>query len=75
MKKFMEKLLVVCPQFKGVLVQKIDIFKELTPRSRTYELCSQGKEKKKYYQIQDRQTPHTVLQKLSPKATYTPLKV
>ena len=31
---------------KGVLVQKIDIFKELTPRSRTYELRDQGGKKK-----------------------------
>ena len=30
---------------KGVLVQKIDIFKELTPRSRTYKLRGQGKKK------------------------------
>ena len=28
---------------KGVLVQKIYIFKELAPRSRTYELRGQGK--------------------------------
>ena len=31
---------------KGDVVVKIDVFKELTPRSRTYELRSQGGEKK-----------------------------
>ena len=43
----------------------IDIFKELTPHSRTYELRGQGE--KKSIQNQDKQTPHTVRQKLSPK--------
>ena len=28
---------IVAKHFKGVLVQKIDIFKELTPRSRTLQ--------------------------------------
>ena len=36
-------------------------FKELTPRSRTYELRGQGG--KKAIRIKDKQTPHTVLQK------------
>ena len=34
-----------------------------------------AKEKKSIYKIKDKQTPHTVLQKLSPKARPTPLKV
>ena len=33
---------------KGVLARKIDIFKELTPRSRTYELRGPGEKKKKW---------------------------
>ena len=61
---------------KGVGVRKIDsFFKELTPRSQTYELRSQGEKKKnKHIQNQDKQTPHTVLQKLLPKLTPTPLR-
>ena len=35
--------------FKGVGNGKIDIFKELTPHSWTYELCVQGK--KSHYKI------------------------
>ena len=38
-----DKYLLFLIHLKGVLVQKIDIFKELTPRSRTYELRGQGK--------------------------------
>ena len=48
-------------------------FKELTPRSRTYELRGQGK--KSSIRFKDKQTPHTVLQKLSPKVTPRPLKI
>ena len=33
-----------------------------------------AKEKKRNIQNQDKQTPHTLLQKLPPKALYTPLK-
>ena len=51
---------------KGVGNGKIDIFKVLTPHSRTYELRGQGK--KNQYKI-NTQTPHAVLQKLSPKPT------
>ena len=51
---------------------KIDIFKELTPHSWTYELRGQGI--KKSIQNQNKQTPHTVLQKLSPKPRPWPLK-
>ena len=47
------------------------VFKEFTPRSRTYEHRIQGK--KRNDQNQDKQTPHTVLQKLSPKMTHIPL--
>ena len=57
---------------KGTGKRKIDIFKELTPRSRTYELRSQGG-KKSIYKIKDKHTPHTVLQKLSPKPSPAPL--
>ena len=32
-------------EIKLVFTEKIDIFKELTPRSRTYELRDQGKKK------------------------------
>ena len=45
--------------------------KELILRSRTYELRGQGK--RRNVQNQDKQTPHTVLQKLSPKPSRTPL--
>ena len=50
--------------------EKKDVFKARTPRSWTYELHGQGKKKgkrKKGQKIQDPQTPHTVLQKSSPK--------
>ena len=30
--------------FKGLVLKKIDVFKELAPRFRTYELRGQGKE-------------------------------
>ena len=59
---------------RGWHTKKIDIFKELAPRPRTYELHGQGK-KKRNGQNQDKQTPHTVLQKLSPKACTTPLSI
>ena len=55
----------------GRVVEKIDIFKELTPCSWTYELRGQGEKKKT---TNSRQTPHTVLQKLSPKTTPRPLR-
>ena len=48
------------------------VFKELTPRSFTYGLRCQ--EKQRNDQNQDKQTPRTVLQKLSPKTTHVPLK-
>ena len=57
---------------KGVGNGKIDIFKELTPHSWTYDLRGQGE--KKSIQNQDKQTLHTVLQKLSPKPTRTPFR-
>ena len=50
--------------------KKKKFFKELTPRSQTNELCGQGE---KNVQNQDKQTPHTVLQKLSPKKLGIPL--
>ena len=46
-------------------------FKELTPRSWTYELRGQGN--KKHIPNQRQHTPHTILQKLSPKPWPTPL--
>ena len=49
--------------------EKSTFLKKLTPRSRTYELRGQGEKKSK--QNKDKQTPHTVLQKLSPKLTPT----
>ena len=54
-------------------MEKSTFCKELTPRSRTYELRGQGK--KSIYKIKGKQTPHTVLQKLSPKPSRTPLKL
>ena len=42
---------------KGTYAGKINIFKELAPRSRTYELCGQGKkEKSKKRLMNPRQT-------------------
>ena len=62
---------------KGRVVKKIDIFKELTPRLRTFELRGQGKneEKKQSLEIQDKQTPHTVLQKLTSKNDHRSLNL
>ena len=55
---------------------KINIFfKELTPRSQTYELRGQEKKNKRNVPNQDKQTPHIVLQKLSPKTLRTPLRL
>ena len=51
-------------------MEKSAVFKELTPRSWTYELRGQGK--KKTNKVKD--IPHTVLQKLSPKTMTSPLK-
>ena len=62
----------IVPWLKGVGVWKIDIFKELTPRSRTYQL--RGQRKKRNVQNHDKKTPHTILQKLSRKTTHLPLK-
>ena len=56
----------------GWLTKKSTVFKKLTPRSRTYELRSQGE--KSYAPNQDKQTPHTVLQKLFPKKIGTHLR-
>ena len=53
------------------MTEKSTFFKELTPRSRTYEL--RGQRGGSIYKIKDTQTPHTVLQKLPPKAYNTPL--
>ena len=50
----------------------MSVFEELTPSFRTYELRGQGG-KKSSIRIKDKQTPHTVLQKLSPKTTPPPL--
>ena len=61
------------PSIKGEGNGKIDVFKELTPRSRTYEPRGQGK--KKSIQNQLKQTPRTVLQKLSPKPWRWSLRV
>ena len=56
---------------KGVCVEKIDIFYRIdTPFADLW--VSWPREKK--LQNQDKHTPHTVLQKLSPKPTRTPLK-
>ena len=67
-----EHTIMCCSNVKGVGVGKTDIFfRELTPSSRAYELRSRGGGD---VQNQDKQTPHTVLQKLSPKPTHTPLK-
>ena len=52
-------------------MEKSAVFKELTPHSWSYELRGQGK--KKLNKIKDKQTPHTVLQKLSPKTMTSPL--
>ena len=52
---------------------ELHIFKEFTPRKLTYELRSQEKKKKSIRQIQHKQTPHTTLQKLSPKKSWRPL--
>ena len=54
----------------GEVSEKSTFFKELTSHSRTYELRGQGG--KKNLQNQDKQTPHTVLQKLCPKPTPPP---
>ena len=56
---------------RGNMSKKSTVFEDLTPRSRTYELRGQGK-KKGNDQNQDKQTPHTVLQKLSLKTTHVP---
>ena len=53
------RLYLFVHSFMGVLVQNIDIFKELTPRLRTYELCDQGKNKIKL--PNPRQTKHLTL--------------
>ena len=58
---------------KGLGVGKMKFFKGMTPRSRTNELHGQGG--KKNVQNQDEQTPHIVLQNLSPKLTPGPLRV
>ena len=58
-------------ELRGWVSEKSTFFKELTPCSRTYELHDQGG--KKSPQNQDKQTSHTVLQKLSSKPTCTPL--
>ena len=57
---------------EGGVSKKRTSFKELTPHSWTYEL--RKPRGKKELQIQDKQTTHTVLQKLSPKTTPRPLK-
>ena len=64
-------IILLDSKFKGQVGQKSTFFKELTPHSRTYELRGQG-EKKNSIQNQDKQTPHTVLQKLPPKTIPTP---
>ena len=61
---------------KGCTTKKINVFKEFTLRKPTYELrCQENerKEKGSSFRIQDKQTPHTTLQKLSPKMTTSPL--
>ena len=58
--------------------KKINVFKEFTPTGRTYELRGQGKKKEKRkssLEIQDKQTPRTTLQKLSPKMATSPLRL
>ena len=54
--------------------KKLTFSKELTPSLQTYELHGQGEKKKekRNYQNQDKQTPHTILQKLPPKTTHLP---
>ena len=54
-------------------MEKSAVFKELTPSFRTYELRGQGVKKKSSNRIKDKQVPHTVLQKLSPKTMTSPL--
>ena len=63
--------------FKGVFNgKKLTFVKELTRRLWTYELHGQGeKEKKRNVLNQDKQTPHTVVQKLSPQVLHPPLRV
>ena len=59
-------------KFKGVDREKSAVFKELTQSFRTYELRGQAK-KKSSNRIKDKQVPHTLLQKLSPKSLTSPL--
>ena len=63
------------PSFKGVDREKSAVFKELTRSFRTYDLRGQAKKKtkKKTNRIKDKQVPHTLLQKLSPKSLTSPL--
>ena len=59
----------------GVDREKSAVFKELTQSFRTYELRGQAKKRKKSSnRIKDKQVPHTLLQKLSPKSLTSPLK-
>ena len=61
---------------KGVDREKSAVFKELTQSFQTYELRGQAKKKKKKSsnRIKDKQVPHTLLQKLSPKSLTSPLR-
>ena len=52
--------------------EKSTFFKELTPHLYTYELRGQGGKKG---QIQDQQTPHTVLQKLTARTTLSESRI
>ena len=59
-------------RFKGACVGKIDIFlKNWQPVRGPMSFAAKGE--KRNEQNEDKQTPHTVLQKLSPKPTHTPL--
>ena len=51
----------------GAFNEEIDVFKEFTPPEGAYEL--RGQERKKNVTIPDKQTPHTTLQKLSPRTS------
>ena len=61
---------------KGVDREKSAVFKELTQSFQTDELRGQAKKgcQKSSNRIKDKQVPHTLLQKLSPKSLTTPFK-
>ena len=64
---------LIAKGLKGEDREKSAVFKELTQSFRTYELRGQAKKKKSSNRIKDKQVPHTLLQKLSPKSLTSPL--